>query len=152
MMRRNSIISLAALFCLVQPTIAMADHDAGSSDFIGLWQAIDSFDGSTQYLSITCSKKNYCDVRLNDTFFGLSCPNPPHTGFARGEGTIKRNVLKVTLTLRCIDAEKSLSQDNKFVLDRRNGILTNKNDDSESEPPSDVEPLPVYNVFHRISR
>ena len=43
----------------------------GPKAFIGLWEAIDSSDGSTQRLSITCSGRQSCDVRLNDTLFSL---------------------------------------------------------------------------------
>lgn len=153
MMRRYLIVSFAALFCLVHSAAVLADRDgrdAGGTDFIGLWQAIDSFDGSTQYLSITCSKRNRCDVRLNDTSFGISCPNPPQTGFARGKGSIKRNVLTVALTLTCEGSDDPIGpQPNDFVLDRRNGTLINLNDDVDPDNP-DAEVVP--NVFHRISR
>jgi hypothetical protein len=117
----------------------------GHQAFVGLWQAIDSFDGSTQFLSITCTNKKVCDVRLNDTAFTLSCPN--QIGFADGVGSIDGQVLSVDLTLFCsnLDGTSDLAgppQENTFVLDRKNGILTNLNDD----------PNPVPNVFHRISK
>ena len=111
--------------------------------FVGLWQAIDSFDGSTQLLSITCSRQGDFDVRLNDTAFTLSCQN--QIGFARGVGSINRNVLTVELTLHCsnLDGTSDLvgSQVNEFVLDHRNGTLLNINDDPG-----------LANVFHRISK
>jgi hypothetical protein len=119
-------------------------HDTGPGPFAGLWQTIDSFDGSTQYLSITCSPEASCDVRLNDTAFTLSCVN--QIGFARGTGSALRDVVTVELTLYCsnLDGTSSLagSQVNEFILDRRNATLTNLNDD----------PVPVPNVFHRISK
>lgn len=123
---------------------AVAEGPPPARPFVGLWQAIDSFDGSTQYLSITCSHRRSCDVRLNDSAFTLSCPN--QIGFARGTGSIERDVLRVELTLFCseLDGTSTLagSQENAFVLDRRSRTLTNINDD----------PVPVPNVFHRISR
>ena len=116
----------------------------GKRAFVGLWQAIDGFDGSTQLLSITCSSDRSCEVRLNDTAFTLSCDN--QIGFARGVGSIKRNVLTVALTLYCsnLDGTSTLAgtQANEFVLDRRNRTLTNINDDPLSSGP---------NVFHNIS-
>jgi hypothetical protein len=51
------------------------DRNGGRQAFVGLWQGIDSFDGSTQLLSVTCKSRKSCDVRLNDTSFGLSCPD-----------------------------------------------------------------------------
>ena len=123
-----------------------SDDNRGSSQsaFVGLWQGLDSFDGSTQYLSITCSRGNHCDVRLTDTAFTLSCPN--QLGFAQGDGSIERRTLSVVLTLSCSDSFGTSvtvgSQENEFVLDRRNGTLTNLNDD----------PVPFHNVFHRISK
>jgi len=112
--------------------------------FVGLWQAIDSFDGSTQLLSITCAPDHSCDVRLNDTAFTLSCQD--QIGFARGQGSIRGRVLSVELTLSCsnLDGTSTLagSQENEFKFDPRNGTLTDINDD----------PVPVANVFHRISR
>jgi hypothetical protein len=121
---------------------ALADDDQEA--MVGLWQAIDSFDGSTQLLSITCSQRSDCDVRLNDTAFTLSCQN--QIGFAQGVGSIEHNVLAVELTLHCsnLDGTSVLvgSQENEFVLDRRSNTLTNINDD----------PTPVPNVFHKISK
>jgi hypothetical protein len=130
---------------LILPGAVMADARGGGQEgFVGLWEAIDSFDGSTQLLSITCIPDKSCDVRLNDTAFTLSCHN--QIGFARGLGSIKGDTLTVELTLYCsnLDGTSTLAgtQENAFVLNRRNGTLTNINDD----------PVPVPNVFHRISR
>jgi hypothetical protein len=65
----NLFLVLTVIFGLTLSGWTLADnaHDRGYRAFIGLWQAIDSFDGSTQYLSITCTPKSSCDVRLNDT-------------------------------------------------------------------------------------
>jgi len=149
-MRYHLCLAAAAIFGLVLSCAAIADgvsdngRDVGQRAFVGLWQAIDSFDGSTQLLSITCSREKSCDVRLNDTAFTLSCQN--QIGFARGQGSITGHALNVELTLSCsnLDGTSSLmgTQENEFVLDRRNSTLTNINDD----------PVPVPNVFHRISR
>ena len=114
----------------------------GPETFVGLWEAIDSFDGSTQRLSITCSSSRKCDVRLNDSLFTHSCEN--QIGFARGSGRIRRGELSVNLILKCVGTdggEISEEQFNRFVPDLRNGTLANLNAD-----PS------VPNVFHRISR
>jgi hypothetical protein len=145
MMRRNLFPAFAVILGLTLSgwTLAGNTHDTGPRPFTGLWQAIDSFDGSTQHLSITCSPDRSCDVRLNDTAFTLSCLN--QIGFAQGTGLVSRDVLTVELTLYCsnLDGTSSLAgtQINEFVLDRRDGTLTNLNDD----------PAPVPNVFHRIS-
>jgi hypothetical protein len=146
-MLRHNLFSAAVLMpglALSGWTLADGPHDIGQRAFVGLWKAIDSFDGSTQHLSITCSPENACDVRLNDTAFTFSCVN--QIGFAQGTGSVVRDVLTVEFTLYCsnLDGTSSLAgtQVNEFVLDRRNGTLTNLNDD----------PVPVPNVFHRISR
>ena len=142
----NLLPVLAAILGLTLSGWTVADntHHPGYRAFIGLWQAIDSFDGSTQLLSITCTPKSACDVRLNDTAFTLSCQN--QIGFARGEGLIERDVLTVEFTLFCSNlngtSNQAGTQLNKFVLDRHNGTLTNLNDD----------PVPVPNVFHKISQ
>jgi hypothetical protein len=145
MMHRHLIHVAAVVLGSLLAGGAMANpRDAGFPAFEGLWQAIDSFDGSTQHLSITCSRNGGCDVRLNDTAFTLSCPD--QIGFAQGSGSIERNVLSVGLTLYCsnLDGTSTLagSQENEFVLDRTSGTLTNLNDD----------PVPLPNVFHKISR
>ncbi len=133
------ILSLA----LASVNLAAKPGAEGRKDFVGLWQAIDTFDGSTQFLSITCDRDNSCDVRLNDTTFTLSCQN--QIGVARGVGSIVGDTLTVTFTLSCSNLNGTSSvvgtQLNEFVLDRKNGILTNINDD----------PVPVPNVFHKIS-
>ena len=146
-MRRHLLLGCTAILGLILVHGAMADNDNGHQGadraFVGLWQGIDSFDGSTQYLSVTCSRQRTCDVRLNDTAFTLSCQN--QIGFARGVGSIEGPVLEVELTLYCLDLYGTSylagSQANEFVLDRRNGTLININDD----------PVPVHNVFHRLS-
>jgi hypothetical protein len=111
---------------------------------VGFWEAIDSFDGSTQRLSITCTSDKSCDVRLNDTAFSLSCSN--QIGFAQGVGSIQGNALTVELTLSCSNLDGTStpagSQMNEFVLDPKNKTLTNQNDD----------PVPVPNVFFKVSQ
>jgi hypothetical protein len=145
-MLRNFVLTSFLMLGVVAASVSMPnDRHAGASvAFVGLWQAIDSFDGSTQLLSITCDSDNSCDVRLNDTAFTLSCSD--QIGFARGVGSIYHDVLTVDLSLYCSNLDGTSSpagtQENKFVLDRRNGTLTNINDD----------PVPVPNVFHRISQ
>jgi hypothetical protein len=144
------IMIIAVIFGLILTNETMTtdganhDRDVGYRAFVGLWQAIDSFDGSTQFLSITCSREKSCDVRLNDTAFTLSCRN--QIGFAQGVGSIQGDVLTVELTLSCSNldgtSDKAGTQENEFVFDHKNGTLTNNNDD----------PTPVSNVFHRISR
>ena len=135
----------AVILGLVLSSAGVANSGAGwrQKAFVGLWQAIDSFDGSTQLLSITCPGDGACDTRLNDTSFTLSCPN--QIGFAQGFGSFQGDTLTVDLTLYCsnLDGTSTLagSQENDFVLDRRSGTLTNVNDD----------PGPVPNVFHKIS-
>jgi len=146
MMRQYLFPALAVILGLTLSSWTVADHahDPGYRAFTGLWQAIDSFDGSTQYLSITCTPANSCDVRLNDTAFTLSCQN--QIGFAHGQGSIIRDALTVEFTLNCsnLDGTSTLvgTQVNKFVLDRKIGTLTNLN----------YDPVPVPNVFHRISQ
>ena len=142
---RTLFFASAVILGLVLTSANMAEaRTGGQKAFVGLWQAIDSFDGSTQRLSITCTRDKSCDVRLNDTAFTLTCHN--QIGFARGEGSIEGNTLTVELTLYCsnLDGTSNLAgtQENAFVLDRKNGTLTNINDD----------PVPVPNVFYRISQ
>jgi hypothetical protein len=142
---RTLFLAMAVILGLVLTSAGMASARGGGQEaFIGLWEAIDSFDGSTQLLSITCDPDKSCDVRLNDTAFTLSCNN--QIGFARGEGSVRGNTLTVELTLYCsnLDGTSTMAgtQENAFVLDRRNGTLKNINDD----------PVPVPNVFHRISK
>jgi len=149
MMQRHLFLAFATILGLVLTKGALAnddDHRRGGDPkaFVGLWEAIDGFDGSTQLLSITCSRQSSCDVRLNDTAFTLSCEN--QIGFAQGDGSVHHDVLSVDLTLCCSNLDGTCTeagtQSNEFVLDRGNGTLTNLNDD----------PLPVPNVFHRISK
>ena len=147
-MGRRYILFLASAvifeLALTSASIAADARGASQEAFIGLWQAVDSFDGSTQHLSITCTRDRLCDVRLNDTAFTLSCQN--RLGFARGIGSIRGDTLTVELTLSCsnLDGTSNLagSQENAFVLDRRSGTLTNINND----------PVPAPNVFHKISQ
>lgn len=149
-MRFHVFLVSTVISCLALTSGTLARHKddharcAERGTFVGLWQAIDSFDGSTQLLSITCSPEGSYDVRLNDTAFTLSCQN--QIGFAQGMGSVERHVLTVELTLYCTNPDGSSvlagSQENEFVLNRENATLINLNDD----------PVPAPNVFHRISR
>jgi len=157
-MRSYLFLAFAIILGLVLPSGALAGDDGDYRDvsrraFVGLWEAIDSGDGSTQLLSITCSHRRTCDVRLSDTAFKLSCPNNPigdQIGFAHGVGSIKRNVLTVDFTLYCdpFDPDHedipTATQLNYFELDRRNGTLTNSNVDPKREG--------LENVFYKISK
>ena len=98
-MRRSLFIVFSLILGVVLTGVVKANerHDAGQSPFVGFWEAIDSYDGSTQRLSVTCTRDKSCDVRLNDTAFTLSCNN--QIGFARGVGSIKGDVLTVDLSL-----------------------------------------------------
>lgn len=143
---RASIAVVAAVTVVLAGGSGLADEDHGrhngTNDFVGLWKAIDTSDGSLQQLSITCARRSDCLVRLNDTLFALSCV-PPTTGIAVGDGSIHGNVLEVDLTLTCTGASESIgTQANQFVLDRKQGTLTDKNNDD----------IPERLVFHRISR
>jgi hypothetical protein len=146
MRRRSLLFAFSVMLGLVLTSVCMADDTLGGGQqpFVGLWQTIDSFDGSTQLLSITCDRNRSCDVRLNDTAFTLSCQN--QIGFAHGVGSIEHDVLTVEFTLYCSNLDGTSSeagtQVNKFVLNNKNKTLTNINDD----------PVPVPNVFHRISQ
>lgn len=143
---RTLFLASAVALGLILASVCMAREPnvVGRQPFVGLWEAIDSFDGSTQLLSVTCTSDRSCDVRLNDTAFTYSCQN--QIGVARGVGSIKGNTLTVELTLYCsnLNGTSTLigTQENAFVLDRGNGTLTNINND----------PVPVPNVFHKISR
>jgi hypothetical protein len=145
MKSRTLFLAFSMILGLALASVSMAagHHGRDTKAFIGLWEGIDSFDGSTQLLSITCNRDGACDVRLNDTAFTLSCEN--QIGFARGEGSIKGDVLTVDLTLSCSNLDGTSTpggmQANEFVLDRRNRTLTNINDDPG-----------VPKVFHRISQ
>lgn len=143
---RILFLASATIIGLIFTSVCMAREPSvvGRQPFVGLWQAIDSSDGSTQFLSITCSSDRSCDVRLNDTAFTFSCQN--QIGFAHGVGLIKGDTLTVDLTLSCSNLDGTSTpagtQENEFVLDRRNGTLTNLNDD----------PVDMHNVFFKISR
>ena len=145
-MRRSLFIVFSLILGVVLTGVVKANerHDAGQSPFVGFWEAIDSYDGSTQRLSVTCARDKSCDVRLNDTAFTLSCNN--QIGFAHGVGSIDGNVLTVNLSLACSNPDGTTtpagSQLNKFVLNPRNKTLTNLNDD----------PVPVRNVFFKVSQ
>jgi hypothetical protein len=145
-MRRSLLIVFSVILGVVLTGVIRANdrHDVGQAPFVGFWEGIDSYDGSTQRLSITCARDKSCDVRLNDTAFTLSCNN--QIGFARGVGSIDGDVLTVDLSLSCSNLDGTTtpagSQLNKFVLDPKNKTLTNLNDD----------PVPVHNVFFKISQ
>ena len=157
-MRGYLFLAFTIILCFALPSGARTDdvsrhRNLGHRAFVGLWQAIDSGDGSIQSLSITCSHRGSCDVRLTDTAFKLSCPHRPigdQIGFAHGVGSITRNVLAVDFTLYCdpfvlgMEDIPTGTQLNFFKLDRGNGTLTNANDDPKRKG--------LENVFHRISK
>ena len=85
MLRPSQIIIAMSVVSAVSATSTASPRDhslpLGPLAFVGLWEGIDPFDGSTQRLSITCSNQTVCDIRLTDTLF-TDCGGG--TGFARG--------------------------------------------------------------------
>jgi len=141
MMRYYLLLCCAILIGLGAAGVSSAEED--HLPFLGLWKAVDGFDGSVQTLSITCASDDDCDVRLTDTAFTDACPN--QTGYAHGKGTIEGNVLTVILSLTCNTPEgpsDPLTQLNHFVYHSDGGTLINLNDD----------PIETPNVFHKISK
>lgn len=144
-MRREVQITIAAIVVSATSSALAAGPRSqspplGPLAFVGLWEGIDPFDGSTQRLSITCSDQTFCDIRLTDTVF-TDCGGG--TGFARGEGVIEDGAMSVPEFLLTCQNGLVLEASEMFVPDFANGTLINLDARSSSSPST---------VFHKISR
>lgn len=118
--------------------------------YIGLWQAIDTFDGTTMTFSITCDKKE-CDVRLNDSYRSDTpsldtCLEGNGRFFAWGTGKPKgQNKLAIKdFTFVCAgDPTNEVMQKGDVLrYDNYNKVLSLETDDEGYRYPP---------VFHKIS-
>ena len=97
-MKRIIILAMAA--CLVAVAIASSADAGRRAPFAGVWAATDAGDGSSQTLWISEDGGHFV---LYDQLATTCDPDSPANAF--GVGTLRRNVLSVTMEAWCLSAE-----------------------------------------------
>jgi len=118
----------------------------GNRFFIGLWQGIDTLDGSEMLVSINDNDRDgILEVRLTETFFATCIAQNKgfsgSPGILEGTGTVNGKILTWNFSFKCYDpATNSLTEiltgPSTYEAHRRDNILV----DEEG------------NIFHRIGK
>ncbi len=98
--------TLAWLCVLGLSGVAVADAGNNAGFFIGLWQGIDTEDGSRLLLSVDdIDRDGTLTVRLSDTFFSgcVAAGYSGSPGLADGPATAQRTTLSWKFSLKCYD-------------------------------------------------
>ena len=142
-MRSKSIIVLMLLIIMIMFSSVACTNQGGKTrvaQFSGLWEGVDTGDGSLTQRQITCTKDGSCLILGADSLFSFCDTNQ---GILRGQGSIDGDVLNVPgFTLTCIKDNKEVSVDTTFSLDRHNLTLLEQT----------VEPSISPITFNKISR
>jgi hypothetical protein len=133
------------LLLLFVPGISGADATASSKRFInGLWQGIDTEDGSETLISISDNDHDgILDIRLTDTFFS-SCVGYEYSGspgLVDGPATFHNKTLSWAFSFKCYNPGTNelveVEQGNaSFVYNRQNKTLVDESG----------------NIFYRVDR
>ena len=133
-MKSSDIRLLALLLLLFLSGIsgaAIAAPGEKNGFFIGLWQGIDTQDGSVLLLSISDNDRDgILNVRLTDTFF-TECAKSGYSsspGQADGPSTVKNRTLSWEFSFKCYDPVthtlfEIMTGDFHFVANRRDKTL-----------------------------
>lgn len=141
-MRRMPLtLSATLLLACVAATPSLA---ANTRAFAGLFEGVDTNDGSLTQRQIICADGASCTVLGSDTFFSL-CVDSDGRGILQGDGTIRGDVLSVpAFTLTCADGTTAVTVPTTFTLDRGTGTLVEQVDPT-------VAPTIQSITFHRIN-
>ena len=139
----HAIVLVVLTMALVVPGIAGAN---GTRFFIGLWQGVDTLDGSEILVSISDNNRDgILEVRYTETFFTTCIAQDKgfngSPGLVEGVGTIEAKTLTWTFSFKCYDpATNSLAEIETgtatFEANRRNNILVDASG----------------NILHRVGR
>ncbi|CAB9508916.1 unknown protein [Seminavis robusta] len=108
------------------------DPAAGANPFLGLWEGLDTFDGSIIRYSITCDGDT-CDVRGSDSYRSDLDPDgdficePTGRFLSYGEGTVDGNTLTIPeTTFACAESPgvEIYQEGDYLVYDEMNKVAT----------------------------
>jgi len=127
-------VATAAILAMAA-TPVIADDD----DWAGLYQGLDAFDGSVDYLSIVPSSDGKFDIRVVPSAISL-CESKVGWIVAEGRLVDDETLARENVKVHCSDAEPKSVPDGVYSRDDQTGILT-------IETPDDKR----TNYYHKIS-
>lgn len=133
------LLNIVTIF--VQPSYA--NGNGNNNHFSGLWQGIDSGDGSLSFLSISdANNDGVMTIRLGDTFFSMCkeagyAQNP---GLVEGTGTVQNMVLTWDYSFKCYNPTT-----NKLVELRKGSIKLHFNSKEDIIVDDEGE------IYHHVS-
>ncbi len=142
MKSQSVLLLLLLIFTIMFSSIACTNQEGKTrvSQFSGLWEGIDTGDGSLTQRQITCAQDDSCLVLGADSLFSFCETNQ---GILRGQGFIEGDILKVPdFTLTCIQDNQQVSVDTSFSFEPDNRTIL-----EETVEPS-ISPI----RFHKVSR
>jgi hypothetical protein len=127
-------VATAAILAMAA-TPVIADDD----DWTGLYQGLDAFDGSVDYLSIVPSSNGKFDIRVVPSVISL-CESKVGWILAEGRLVDDETLARENVKVHCSGAEPKSVPDGVYRRDDQTGILT-------IETPDDKR----TNYYHKIS-
>ncbi|MGE4606980.1 MAG: hypothetical protein AAEJ52_09590 [Myxococcota bacterium] len=135
----SSLVSVMFLGALT----AQADKDRSGRRFWGLWEAVDSLDGSTEQVSISGRPDGSFNLLWRESYWTI-CGG--RRGILIGSGDVDpddRNTLVFQMTITCFDPEEVVLEDSvSFTLVGRNLLL--------ATDPGAFTDLPFFRVSGRV--
>jgi hypothetical protein len=129
----TSVISM--LVCTMLASVSLADGHGGKR-FFGLWEGIDTIDGSTMQRSITKGPDGMLKIVGREDLFSYCSGG---TGIILGTGTAEANRMVAQQSLKCTDGSEV---DTSAIYEIR------KEDRTLVETPYDTTVQPF--IYHRI--
>ena len=142
-MKRFFIVSsLVVAACLLAVAVQAGNNGSGKR-FWGLWEAIDSLDGSTEQVSISPGQDGSFNLLWRESYWTI-CDGRRGILVGKGERAPKdRDLLEVQMTITCFDPEEVVLEGSiTFELVGQNMLL--------ASAPEAFTNLPFFRVSGRV--
>jgi len=145
MFRQLMLVSMICAVVTSGSFAAQADKADPGRRFWGLWEAVDSLDGSTEQISISGGGPRSLSLLWRESYWSI-CDG--RRGILRGAGQIdpdNRRVLVIEMAITCFDPEEIVLEDAiRFELVGANMLLATS--------PGAFKDLPFFRVSGRVHR
>ena len=143
MLRRFLILSGTVGFVIFTSLAAHAGKDDSGRRFWGLWEAVDSLDGSTEQVSMSKGEDGSLDLLWRESYWTI-CDG--RRGILRGSGRVERSGRRAVvfeMQITCFDPEEVVLEDSiRFELVGQNMLLASS--------PGAFTDLPFFRVSGRV--
>ena len=143
MLRQSTLVLMICTVTIFGSLAAQAGKGDSGRRFWGLWEAVDSLDGSTEQISISKGGDGSLTLLWRESYWSI-CDG--RRGILRGAGEISsdnRRTLVIEMAITCFDPEEVVLEDSiRFELVGRNMLLATS--------PGAFTDLPFFRVSGRV--